>query len=59
MKKMSRRKITSVIDDMEKVSSDWKFRFNAIPQAGSLRRSMNSIVFISSEFITRFTRATR
>lgn len=29
MKKMSRRNITSVIDDMEKVSRGWRFRLRA------------------------------
>ena len=68
MKKMSSRKITSVIDDIENVSSGWKFRFKAMmscqevehaAQAGSLRRSMNSIVFDSMEFMTRLMRAVR
>ncbi len=79
IKKISRRNITSVIDDIENVSRVWKFFFratmlvgykvnyycalrfdgSAAAYAGSLRRSMNSIVLASMEFMIRLTRDTR
>ena len=72
---MSRRNITSVIDDIENVSSVWKFFFKATVivgynvknissevgerHTGSLRRSMNSMVLASREFMILLTRDTR
>ena len=83
MKKMSRRNITSVIDDMEKVSRVLKERLSGMGScvirepagedkalrlknyesgnqaAGSLRWSMNSMVFVSIPVMTLLTRETR
>ena len=65
IKKMSNRKMTSVIDAMLNVASILCLRFSAMVvspsgySAGSLSRSINSIVLDSSWFITPSTRDTR
>lgn len=63
MKNINNRNIISVIDDIENVSRVENGFFNAIlPEfykAGSLSKSMNSIVLFSREFMILFTRDTR